>query len=75
MAKVANKRITVTAKVWEDLSGLKAPGETLAQLLGQMIEHEKKRRLFMEMEEIEMEGEFVELPLGLYRDRLKHRPF
>jgi predicted CopG family antitoxin len=74
MAKVTDKRIPVTAKVWEDLSGLKAPGETFAQLLGEMIEHEKKRRLVMDMEEIEREGEFVELPLGLYRD-LKRSPF
>lgn len=63
MTEVADKRIPVTAKVWEDLSDLKAPGETFAQLLGEMIEHEKKRRLFMDIEKIEKEGKFVELPI------------
>ncbi len=63
MAEVADKRIPVTTKVWEDLSDLKAPGETFAQLLSDMIEHEKKRRLFLDMDKIEKEGEFLELPL------------
>lgn len=63
MAEVADKRIPVTKKVWEELSDLKRPGETFAQLLEAMIEHEKKLRLFMDMEKIEREGKFVEMPL------------
>jgi predicted CopG family antitoxin len=63
MAEVADKRIPVTGKVWEDLSDLKAPGETFAQLLSEMIEHEKRRRMFLDMEKIEKESKFVELPL------------
>jgi predicted CopG family antitoxin len=63
MTEVANKRIPVTNKVWEDLSHLKRPGETFAQLLEEMIEHEKKTRLFRDMEKIEKEGKFVEMPL------------
>jgi predicted CopG family antitoxin len=63
MAEVANKRIPVTGKVWEDLSDLKVSGETFAHLLSEMIENEKKRRLFLDMEKIEKEGKFVELPL------------
>jgi hypothetical protein len=63
MAEVADKRIPVTAKVWGDLSDLKAPGETFAQLLSEMIEHEKKRRLALDMDKIEKEGKFVGLPL------------
>jgi predicted CopG family antitoxin len=62
MAEVADKRIPVTSKVWEDLSDLKRPGETFAQLLEEMIEHEKKLRLFLDLEKIETEGTFVELP-------------
>lgn len=63
MPEAADKRIPVTAKVWEDLSDLKAPGETFAQLLSDMIEHEKKRRLFLDMDRIEKEGKFAELHL------------
>lgn len=63
MAEVADKRIPVTRNVWEGLSDLKRPGETFAQLLDEMIEHEKKLRLFLDMEKIEEEGTFVEMPL------------
>jgi predicted CopG family antitoxin len=41
---VADKRIPVTCEVWEGLSDIKRPGETFANLLAEMIEHEKKRR-------------------------------
>jgi predicted CopG family antitoxin len=41
---VADKRIPVTCEVWEDLSDIKRPVETFANLLAEMIEHEKKRR-------------------------------
>lgn len=63
MAEIADKRIPVTKDVWEGLSDLKRPGETFAQLLETMIEHEKKLRLFLDMEKIEKEGKFVEMPL------------
>ncbi len=63
MSEVADKRIPVTKEVWEGLSDLKSPGETFAQLLEEMIEHEKKLRLFLDMEKIEREGNFVEMPL------------
>jgi hypothetical protein len=61
MGEVADKRIPVTAKIWEELSDLKAPGETFAQLLGDMIEREKQRRFFEDMEEILAKDEFVEM--------------
>ncbi len=61
MAEVANKRIPVTKEVWEDLSDLKRPGETFAQLLEEMIENEKKARLFRDLDKIEEEDEFVEM--------------
>ena len=63
MGEVADKRIPVTSEVWKDLSDLKRPGETFANLLAEMIEHEKKRRLFFDMDRIEKEGNFVELSL------------
>ncbi len=61
MAEVANKRIPVTKDVWEGLSDLKKPGETFAQLLEEMIENEKKARLFRDLDKIEEEDEFVEM--------------
>ncbi len=62
MAEIANKRIPVTPEVWEGLTDLKRPGETFAHLLEEMIEHEKKLRLFLDMDRIEREGKFVEMP-------------
>lgn len=59
--ETADKRMPVTCSVWEGLSDLKRPGETFAQLLEEMIEHEKKARLFQDLEEIEKEGRFMEL--------------
>ncbi len=61
MAEIANKRIPVTVEVWEALSELKAPGETFAHLLSEMIEREKQRRFFEDMEEILEKDEFVEM--------------
>jgi len=63
MGEVADKRIPVTREVWEGLSDLKRPGETLENTSREMIEHEKKRRLFLDMDRIEKEGSFVELRL------------
>jgi predicted CopG family antitoxin len=63
MAKAADKRIPVTCEVWEGLSDLKRPGETFSQLLEEMIEHEKKLGLFLDMDKIEMEDKFVKLLL------------
>lgn len=63
MGEVADKRIPVTREVWEGLSDLKGPGETFANLLKEMIEHEKKLRLFLDMDKIEKEGKFLELHL------------
>ena len=59
---LATKRIPVTEAVWIELSELKSAGQTYSQLLEEMIEERKKARLFRDMEKIEKEGEFVELP-------------
>lgn len=59
---LATKRIPVTETVWNELSDLKAAGQTYSQLLEEMIEDRKKARLFRDMERIEAESEFVELP-------------
>jgi predicted CopG family antitoxin len=59
---LATKRIPVTEAVWNELSDLKAAGQTYSQLLEEMVEDRKKARLFRDMERIEAESEFVELP-------------
>jgi len=59
---LATKRIPVTEAVWNELSDLKAAGQTYSELLEEMIEERKKARLFRDMERIEAESEFVEFP-------------
>lgn len=55
----ATSRIPVSRAVWEELSGLKSAGETYDHLLAEMIEREKERRLFEDMDRIEKRGKFV----------------
>lgn len=57
----ATKRIPVTARIWEELSGLKRAGQTFDELLAELIAERKKARLFEEMRLIEEKGDFVEL--------------
>jgi predicted CopG family antitoxin len=58
----AAKKIAVTEAVWIELTELKARGQTSSQPLEEMIEDRKKARLFRDMEKIERDDEFVELP-------------
>jgi len=51
------KRITVREDVWTALSSMREPGMTFSELLEGMIEHEKKRRLVVDIKRIqETEG-------------------
>ena len=59
---LATKRIPVTEAVGNELSDLKVAGQTYSQLLEEMIEDRKKARFFWDMERIEAESEFVQLP-------------
>jgi len=61
----AIKRIPVSEEVWAAVSELKRPGQTFDDLLSQMVEQEKKRRLIEEMDSIEAEGDFVELDVDV----------
>ncbi|MFZ2183602.1 MAG: hypothetical protein WAZ20_01085 [Methanothrix sp.] len=60
-AMAATNRIPVSREIWESLSSLKTPGETFDELLKRMIDAEKERRFFDDMQKIEKRGEFVEL--------------
>ncbi len=55
----ATSRIPVSRAVWAELSGLRKAGETYDHLLEDMIEREKKHRLFEDMDRIEKRGKFV----------------
>lgn len=56
---VATSRIPVSRAVWAELSSLRKPGQTYDHLLEEMIEREKKQRLFEDMDKIEKRGKFV----------------
>jgi predicted CopG family antitoxin len=58
----ATKRIPVSEEIWAALSELKHPGESFDGLLATMVDREKKARLLADMQRIEAEDEFVELP-------------
>jgi predicted CopG family antitoxin len=45
MIMPAVKRIPVTEPVWKDLSEMRSAGQTYAELLADMIEERKRRRL------------------------------
>jgi len=45
MITAAVKRIPLTGPVWKDLSKIRSAGQTYADLLADIIEERKKRRL------------------------------
>lgn len=57
----ADKRIPVTEERFQELGDLKSAGETYDELLAELIEEHKKRRLLRDMKQIEDESEFVPL--------------
>ena len=59
----ATKRIVVKEEVWAALSSMREPGMTYSELIEEMIEHEKKRRLVEDIKRIQEREELVEIPL------------
>lgn len=59
----AIKRIVVREEVWAALSSMRKPGMTFSELIEEMIEHEKKRRLIEDIKRIQETEELVEIPL------------
>ncbi len=55
----AKKRIIVREEVLAALSGMREPGMTFSELLEEMIEHEKKRRLVEDIRRIQETEELV----------------
>ncbi len=57
----ATKRIVVREDVWADLSLMRSPGMTFSELIEEMIENEKKRRLVEDIRRIQDTEDLVEL--------------
>ena len=55
------RNITVSEKVWAELSELKRPKQSFDELLSKMAEYEKKIRLVNDMKRIEKRSDFVEM--------------
>jgi predicted CopG family antitoxin len=59
----ATKRIVVKEEIWAALSSMREPGMTFSELIEEMIEHEKKRRLVEDIKRVQETEELVEIPL------------
>jgi predicted CopG family antitoxin len=59
----ATKRIIVREDVWADLSQMRRPGMTFSELLEEMVENEKKRRLEEDIRKIQETEDLVEIEL------------
>ena len=55
------KKISVSEEVWKELQALRKPNQTFNDLLIELLDKEKKRRLVRDMRRIEEEEEFIEL--------------
>ncbi|MDD3372817.1 hypothetical protein [Methanoculleus bourgensis] len=55
--------MVVKEEVWAALSSMREPGMTYSELIEEMIEHEKKRRLVEDIKRIQETEELVEIPL------------
>jgi predicted CopG family antitoxin len=56
-----SKRIPVTEQVWKELAEMKKAGQTYNDLLAEMIELRKKRRLVEDVSRSLLEDDFVPL--------------
>ncbi|PTD94084.1 hypothetical protein C9439_04385 [archaeon SCG-AAA382B04] len=56
-----NKRVPVSQERWKELSNLKEPGQTYDELLKELVEMKKKKKLFKDIEEIKKNQEYHEL--------------
>jgi len=56
------KRIPVTEQVWKELVEMRSAGQTYDDLLAEMIEVRKKRRLVEDIQRSIQEDDFVPLP-------------
>lgn len=57
----ANKRIPVTEERWKELNELKEAGQTYDELLAELVESHRRRRLAETIRAKREDGEFVEV--------------
>lgn len=57
----ATKRIPVSEERWKELHELKKPGQTFDELVEELVEEQKKAKLFRDMNRVREESEFVPL--------------
>jgi len=57
----ATKRIPVCPSTWEEIHGLRKPGQTFDDVIKDLVHKEKRRRLFDETDRIMKRGRFMEL--------------
>lgn len=53
-----SKRIPISEQHWEELGDMKRAGQSLDDVIGDLIEHHKKARLFREVREARENDEF-----------------
>lgn len=68
MIMAAVKRIPVTEPVWKELSEMRSAGQTYADLLEDMIQERKRRRLEEDVALWESQPESAYLPLSEIKD-------
>ncbi|WP_336001474.1 hypothetical protein [Halorientalis halophila] len=57
----ADKRIPVTEERWEELHELKDAGQTFDELIAELVDEKKKKRLADHIREKRESGEFVKI--------------
>lgn len=62
MAETKDKvRVYLSPKHWQDVNGMREPGESFDDVVGRMIEDHKIKMILSEMDDMIEHGEFVDL--------------
>jgi hypothetical protein len=56
---VATKRVALTPGTWAALSNIKEPGKTLGQTVADLIAEHQRRKLELDLDEIDATGTFT----------------
>jgi len=58
-ADVATKRVALTPDTWAALSNIKEPGKTLGETVADLIAEHQRRKLELDLDEIDASGTFT----------------
>jgi len=62
MAETKDKvRVYLSPKHWQDVNGMREPGESFDDVVGRMVEDMKLKKILSEMDDMIEHGEFVNL--------------